>query len=108
MHCAVSLVVDMVGDNKAAAAIAEVALVVDTGVEVARIVATAEVTPRRYFAEMRMSEVLCNRVAIAAVVIAGTVDTVDLVVVASYVPLSTLHNTLLIQCVYLVQRTSIM
>jgi len=77
MHCAVSLVADMVGDNKVAAAIAEVASAVDIGVEVVRIVATAEMTPRMYFV-----------VAIVAV------DILGLVVVALFIPLSTLHHTL--------------
>lgn len=76
MHCAASLVVDMVGDNKVAAAIAvaEVASGADTGVEVVRIVATVEMTPRRYFV-----------VAIVAVDIVY----MGLVAAASYIPLST-------------------
>ena len=51
MHYAVSQVVDMVGDNMvvAAIAVAEIASAVDIGVEVVRIVATAELTPRMYF-----------------------------------------------------------
>jgi hypothetical protein len=74
MHYAVSQVVDMVGDNTVVApiAVAEMASVVDTGVKVVRIVATAELTPRMYFA-----------VAIVAVDIPG------LMVVACFVPLST-------------------
>ena len=59
----------MVGDNTVAAAIAEKASVVDIGVEVVRIVATAEMTPRMYFV-----------VAIVAVDIPG------LVVVALNIP----------------------
>lgn len=99
----------MVEDNKVAAAIAvaEGASVVDTAVEVVRTVATAEVIPRRYFAVVRMSEVVCNRVAVATavasmVVAIVAVDIADLclVVVASFIPLSTLHHTLSIQCVY--------
>lgn len=61
----------MVEDNKVAAAIAEVASAVDIGVEVVRIVATAEMTPRMYV------------VAIVAV------DILGLVVVALFIPLST-------------------
>ncbi len=96
MHYAVSLVVEMVGDNKVAAAIAvaEVASVVDIGVEVVRVVATEQVTPRMYFV-----------VAIVAVDIAE----MSLVVVASFIPLTTLRNTLSIQRVYrvhVVQRIS--
>ena len=51
MHYAVSLVVDMVGDNTVVGpiAVAEMASVVDTGVKVVRIVAIAELTPRMYF-----------------------------------------------------------
>ena len=73
MHCAASVVVDMVGDNTvvAAIAVAEIASVVDIGVEVVRIVATAEMTPRMYV------------VAIVAV------DILGLVAVASLIPLST-------------------
>jgi hypothetical protein len=56
----------------AAIAGAEVASVVDIGVEVVRLVATAEMTPRKYFV-----------VAIVAVDIPG------LVVVALFIPLST-------------------
>jgi hypothetical protein len=50
MHYAVSQVVDMVVDNTVAAAIAvaEVASVVDTGVELVRFVATVEMNPRKY------------------------------------------------------------
>ncbi len=50
MHCAVSQVVDIVGDKTvvAAIAVAEMASAVDIGVEVVRIVATAEMTPRMY------------------------------------------------------------
>ena len=62
----------MVVDNMVAAAIEEVASVVDIGVEVVRIVATAELTPRRYLV-----------VAIVAV------DNPGLVVVALNFPLST-------------------
>ena len=58
----------MVGDNRVAAAIAEVASVVDIGVEVVRIVATVELNPRKYLV-----------VAIVAVDIPG------LVVVASFI-----------------------
>ncbi len=63
----------MVGDNTvvAAIAVAEIASVVDIGVEVVRIVATAEMTPRMYV------------VAIVAV------DILGLVVVALFIPLST-------------------
>ncbi len=75
-----------------ATAVVEVASVVDTGVAVVLIAAIVEITPRRYFV-----------VAIAA---ADIVD-MGLEVAASFVSLSTLHNTLLIQCVYLVQRSSI-
>ncbi len=39
----------MVGNNTVAAAIAEVASAVDTEVEKVRLVATAEMTPRKYF-----------------------------------------------------------
>jgi hypothetical protein len=49
MHYAVSQVVDMVGDNTVVTALEEMASVVDIGVEVVRIVATAELTPRMYF-----------------------------------------------------------
>ncbi len=81
----------MAGDNKVAAAIAvaEVASVVDIGVEVVRVVATEQVTPRMYFV-----------VAIVAVDIAE----MSLVVVASFIPLTTLRNTLSNQRVYVVQR----
>ena len=61
--------VDMVGDNTVAAAVVEVASVVDTGVD--RTVATAELTPRMYV------------VAIVAV------DILGLVAVALYIPLTT-------------------
>lgn len=66
--------VDIVGDNMVAAAtaVAEVASVVDIGVEVVRIVATVELTPRMY-------------VVVAIVV----VDIPGLVVVAFNFPLST-------------------
>jgi hypothetical protein len=65
-----------------------VASAVDIGVEVVRIVATVEMTPRMYFV-----------VAIVAV------DIPDLVAVASFIPLSTLQNTLSIQCVYYYNAT---
>ena len=68
MHCVVSGVVDMVGNNKVADAIAL------AEVEVVRIVATAEVTPRRYF--------------VVAIVAVDSAD-MGLVVVALFVPLST-------------------
>jgi len=70
MHYVASQVVYMVGDNTVAP-IAEVASVVDIEVEVVRIVATAELTPRMYV------------VAIVAVDIPG------LATVASCIPLST-------------------
>ena len=93
----------MVEDNKvvAAIAVAEEASVVDTGVEVVRTVATVEVIPRRYFAVVRMSEVVYNRVAVASAVMVGIVD-LCLVVVASFIPLSTLHNTLSIKWIHFV------
>ena len=64
----------MVEDNTVVApiAVAEVASVVDIGVEVVRIVATVELTPRMYF--------------VVAIVV---VDIPGLVVVASCFPLST-------------------
>ena len=62
----------MVGHNTVVVAIAEVASVVDIEAEVVRIVATAELTPRKYLV-----------VAIVAV------DNPDLVVVALNFPLST-------------------
>jgi hypothetical protein len=65
-------VVDTVRDNRAVAAIAEVASVADTGVEVVRIVATVVLTPKMYF-------VVANVV----------VDIPDLAVVVSFIPLST-------------------
>jgi hypothetical protein len=83
MHYLVSVVVDMVEDNTAAAiAVVEVASVEDTGAEVVRLVATVEMTPRTYFVVANIAD-LC------------------LVAVASLIPLSTLHNTLSIQCVYI-------
>jgi len=91
MHYAVSLVVDMAGDNKVAAAIAvaEVASVVDIGVEVVRVVATEQVTPRMYF---------------VGAIVAVDIAEMSLVVVASFIPLTTLRNTLSNQRVYVVQR----
>jgi hypothetical protein len=71
MHYEVSQVVDMVGDNTVAAALVKGASVVGTGAAVLQIVATAEMTPRKYFA-----------VAIVAV-------GMGLVVVASFIPLTT-------------------
>ena len=78
--------VDMVVDDAVVApiAVAEVASVVDIGVEVVRIVATVELTPRMYF------------------VVAIVVDIPGLVVVALFIPLTTLLHTSPIQCVYLV------
>ncbi len=72
MYYAASLVGDMVRDNTVAAAIVEVASVVDTGVERVRLVATAEMTPRKYF--------------VVAIVAADIAD-MSLVVVASLSPL---------------------
>jgi len=72
MHFVVSVVVDMVEENTVAAAIAEAASVVDIGVEVVRIVATVELTPRMYF--------------VFAIV---AVDILGWVVAASCIPLST-------------------
>jgi len=73
MHYVVSVVVDMVEDNTVAAIeVVEVASVVDTGVEVVRLVATAEMIPRRYL-------------AVAIVAVAGLVD-MGLVVVALCIP----------------------
>ena len=77
----------MVEDNTVVAPIGEVASVVDIGLEVVRIVATVELTPRMY--------------AVVAIV---AVDSLGLVVVASCITLTTLHTTLSIECVYLVQR----
>ena len=90
MHYAVSREVEMAEDNMSVAAIAVVE------VEAERIVAIPAVVDNR-------SEDVCSW---AAVVVVGIVDTVDLclVVVASFIPLTTLHNTLSIYCVYLVQR----
>lgn len=49
MHYAVSQAVETVGDKTVAAIVfVEVAFVVDIGVEVVRIVATAELTPKMY------------------------------------------------------------
>ena len=73
MHYVVSVVVDIVEDNTVAAIeVVEVASAVDTEVELVRLVATAEMTPRRYF-------------VVAIVAVSGLVD-MSLVVVALCIP----------------------
>jgi len=75
-------------DTVAAIAVVEVASVVDTEVEVVRTVATVELTPRMY--------------AVVAIV---AVDSLGLVVVASFIPPVNVTLTLSIQCAYYYNAT---